>query len=96
MRQLIKFRNVKERDCATVVERCRVLPPLPSARFAPHRVLLCYSVTTGSHNSKAGPPDLCEVTRDNTQRFVLRISDSSVYTVTISKQKVKLTLFLGN
>jgi hypothetical protein len=35
MRELLKFRNLKERDCATVAERCRVLPPLPSPLFAP-------------------------------------------------------------
>jgi hypothetical protein len=35
MRELIKFRNLKKRDCATVVERCCILPPLPSPLFAP-------------------------------------------------------------
>jgi hypothetical protein len=45
MRELIKFRNLKERDCTTVAERCRVLPPLPSPRFAPHRELLGCAVT---------------------------------------------------
>jgi hypothetical protein len=35
MRELLKFRNLKECDCATVAERCRVLPPLPSPLFAP-------------------------------------------------------------
>jgi hypothetical protein len=35
MRELIKFRNLKEHDCATVAERCRILPPLPSPLFAP-------------------------------------------------------------
>jgi hypothetical protein len=35
MRQVINLRNLKERDCATVVERRRVLPPLPSPLFAP-------------------------------------------------------------
>jgi hypothetical protein len=34
MRELLKFRNLKERDCATVAERCCVLPPLPSPLFA--------------------------------------------------------------
>jgi hypothetical protein len=29
MREVITFRNFKERDCATVAERYRVLPPLP-------------------------------------------------------------------
>jgi hypothetical protein len=47
MQELIKFRNFKEWDCATVVEHYRVLPPLPSPRFAPHYVLLGYAVTTG-------------------------------------------------
>jgi hypothetical protein len=45
MRELLKFRNLKERDCATVAERYRVLPPLPSPRFAPLRVLLGCAVT---------------------------------------------------
>jgi hypothetical protein len=36
MRELIIFRNLKEPDCATVAERCRILPPLPSPLFAPH------------------------------------------------------------
>jgi hypothetical protein len=35
-----QFRNLKERDCATVTERYHVLPPLPSPRFAPHCALL--------------------------------------------------------
>jgi hypothetical protein len=35
MREVIKFRNLKELDCATVADRCRVLPPLPSPLFAP-------------------------------------------------------------
>jgi hypothetical protein len=35
MWELLKFRNLKERDCATVAERCCVLPPLPSPLFAP-------------------------------------------------------------
>jgi hypothetical protein len=31
MRELIKFRNLKEHDCATIAERCCVLlPPFPS------------------------------------------------------------------
>jgi hypothetical protein len=29
MRELLKFRNLKERDCTAVAERCRVLSPLP-------------------------------------------------------------------
>jgi hypothetical protein len=29
MREVMKFRNLKERDCATVAERCRILPPYP-------------------------------------------------------------------
>jgi hypothetical protein len=41
MQELIKIRNLKERDCATVAERFRVLPPLPS-----FRVLLGYDVTS--------------------------------------------------
>jgi hypothetical protein len=34
MREVMKFRNLKERDCATVAERRRILPPLPSPLFA--------------------------------------------------------------
>jgi hypothetical protein len=41
MREVITFRNFKERECATVAERRRVLPPLPS-----FRVLLGYAVIT--------------------------------------------------
>jgi hypothetical protein len=55
------------------------LPSLPSPLFAPHSVLLGYMVTTGSRNSKEGPRDLSDVTRNNTQHCVLRMSDSSVY-----------------
>jgi hypothetical protein len=79
MRELIEFRNLEECDCAAVVKRCRVLPPLSSPRFATHRVLLGYAVTTRSRNSKEVPRDLSDVTRKNTQRCVLRMSDSSVY-----------------
>jgi hypothetical protein len=43
MRELLKFRNIKERDCVTVVERCRVLPP--SLPLSSLRVLLGYAVT---------------------------------------------------
>jgi hypothetical protein len=35
MREVIKIRNLKERDCTTVAERCRVFPPLPSLRVVP-------------------------------------------------------------
>jgi hypothetical protein len=45
MRELLKFRNLKERDCTTVAERCRVLPHLSSPRFAPHLALLGCAVT---------------------------------------------------
>jgi hypothetical protein len=79
MRELIIFRNLEEHDCAKVVERCRVLPSLPSPCFAPHRALLGYTVNTGSRNSKEGPRDLHDVTRNNTQRCILLMSDSSVY-----------------
>jgi hypothetical protein len=58
LRELIKLRNLKKRYCATVVEHCCILPPLPSSCFAPHRVLLGYVVTTGSCNSKERPRDL--------------------------------------
>jgi hypothetical protein len=73
MWEVITFRNLKERDCATVPERCRVLPSLPS-----FRMLLGYAVITWSRNSKEGQSDLTDVTRNNTQRCVLRVSDSSV------------------
>jgi hypothetical protein len=45
MWELMKFRNLNERDCATVAERYRVFPPLPSPRFAPNRALLGCAVT---------------------------------------------------
>jgi hypothetical protein len=45
MGELIKFTHLKERDCPTVAECCRVLPPLPPPRFAPHRALLGCAVT---------------------------------------------------
>jgi hypothetical protein len=70
------FRNLAERDCATVAERRRVLPLHPSPIFAP--VLLGYAVTIGSRNSKEGQTDLRDVTRNNTQSYVLRVLDSSV------------------
>jgi hypothetical protein len=73
MRELIKIRNLMECDCATVAEDCRILPPLPSLR-----VLLGYAVITWSRNSKEGQRDLSDVTCNNTQRCVLRMSDSSV------------------
>jgi hypothetical protein len=73
MREGIEFRNLKKRDCTTVAERCRVLPPLPS-----FHVLLGYVVITWSRNSKEGRRDLSDVTRNNTQRCVLCMSDSSV------------------
>jgi hypothetical protein len=73
MQELIKIRNLKERDCATVAERCRVLPPFPS-----FRVLLGYAVITWSRNGKEVRRDLSDLTRNNTQRCLLRMSDSSV------------------
>jgi hypothetical protein len=45
MREVITFRKFKERNCATVAERYRVLPPHPS-----FRVLLGYAVITWSRN----------------------------------------------
>jgi hypothetical protein len=62
MRELLKLRNLKECDLGTVVVHCRVLPPVPSPRFAPHRALLGYV----QRKSKEGPRDLCDVTRNNT------------------------------
>jgi hypothetical protein len=73
MREVITFRNLKERDCATVAERYCVLPPLPS-----FRVLLGYAVITWLRNSKEGQSDLSDVTRNSTRRCVLRVLDSSV------------------
>jgi hypothetical protein len=58
MREVITFRNLKERDCATVAERYRVLPPLPFPRFASLRVLLGYAVITWLRYSKEGRRDL--------------------------------------
>jgi hypothetical protein len=63
MREVITFRNLKERDCATVAGHCRVLPPLPS-----FHMLLGYAVITWSRKSKEGQSDLSDVTRNNTQR----------------------------
>jgi hypothetical protein len=76
MWEVIEFRNLKERDCATVAERRRVLPLHPSPIFAP--VLLDYAVTIVLRNSKEGQTDLSDVTLNNTQRCVLRVLDSSV------------------
>jgi hypothetical protein len=59
MREVITFRNFKERECATVAERCCVLPPLPS-----FRVLLGYAVITWSRNRKEGRRELSDVTRN--------------------------------
>jgi hypothetical protein len=77
MRELLKSRNFKERDCATVAESCRVLPPLPSPLFAP-RVARLHG-NTGWRNSKEGPHNLSDVTRKSTRRCILRMSDSSVH-----------------
>jgi hypothetical protein len=76
-RELLKFRNLKTRDCEIVVSDV-----LPYPRFAPHRTLLGllgYAVNIGLRNSKEELRDLRDVTRNNTQRCVLRTSDSSVY-----------------
>jgi hypothetical protein len=73
MWEVMKYRNLKERDCATVAERCRVLPPFPSLR-----VLLGYAVVTWSRNSTEGWRDLSDVTRNNTQCCLLHMSDSSI------------------
>jgi hypothetical protein len=77
MRDLIKFRNLKERDCATVAERCKA-PYLPFLPLSSLRVLLGYAVTAGSRNSREGPRDLSDVMPNSTRRCVLRMSDSSV------------------
>jgi hypothetical protein len=76
MRELIKFRNLKERDCATVAERCRVLPLLPFPRFALRVARL--RGNTGWRNSKVGQRNLSDVTLNNTRRCVPHMSDSSV------------------
>jgi hypothetical protein len=77
MRELLKFRNLKERDCATVAEGCRTLPP--PLLIASLRVLLGYAVTAGSRNSREGPRDFSYVRRNSTQRCVLGMSGSSVH-----------------
>jgi hypothetical protein len=74
MQELLKSRNLKKRNCATVVSDV-----FPYPRFTPHRMLLGYAITTGLHNSKEGPRDLRDVMCNNTQCCVLRMSDSSVY-----------------
>jgi hypothetical protein len=51
MRGLLKSRNLKERDCATVAERYRILPPLSSPRFALPSVARLRG-NTGWRNSK--------------------------------------------
>jgi hypothetical protein len=43
MRELLKFRNLKERNCTRVAEPCRALPPLPFLSLL--CVLLGYAVT---------------------------------------------------
>jgi hypothetical protein len=53
MREVIEFKNLQKRDCATVAERCRVLPPVLSLR-----VLLGYAVTIGLRSSKEGRRNL--------------------------------------
>jgi hypothetical protein len=78
MRELLKFRNLETRMRYNSGALSRLASP-PFIPLAPHRVLLGYAVTTGSRNSKEGPRDLRNVTRNNTQRCVLRMSDSSVY-----------------
>jgi hypothetical protein len=45
MRELLKFRNLKERDCATLAQCCRILPFFPSPCFVPYRALLGCVVT---------------------------------------------------
>jgi hypothetical protein len=54
MRGLLKFRNLKERDCATVAERYRILPPIPSPRFVPHRALVGCAVTLDGPTVRKG------------------------------------------
>jgi hypothetical protein len=57
MRGVITFRNFKEHNCATVAERYRILPPLPS-----FRVLLGYAVTSVSrHATIAAARHFCAV-----------------------------------
>jgi hypothetical protein len=52
------------------------LPHLASPPLV--RVLLGYAAITWSRNSKEGQRDPSDVARNNTQRCVLRVSDSSV------------------
>jgi hypothetical protein len=78
MRELLKFRNLKERDCAIVAEHYRVLPPLPSPRFALPWVARLRG-NTGWCNSKEGPCNLSDAMRNSTRHCVLCMSDSSVY-----------------
>jgi hypothetical protein len=58
MQEVITFRNFKERDCATVAEHYRILPPLPFPRFASLHLFLGYVVITWSRNSKEEPRNL--------------------------------------
>jgi hypothetical protein len=71
MQGLIKIRSLKERDCATVAECCRVLPPLRSSLFAPRvaRIRGNYLVC----NSKEGRRDLSDVMRNNSSRVTFSV-----------------------
>jgi hypothetical protein len=66
MWELLKFKNLKKCECATVVSDVFSYP-----RFTLHCALLGYAVNTGLRNSKEGPRDLRDVTCNNTQRCVL-------------------------
>jgi hypothetical protein len=65
MWELLKFRNLKERDCATVGERCLAL--------------LGCAVTLDGATVRKDHVTSVTVTRNSTRRCVLRMSDSSVY-----------------
>jgi hypothetical protein len=49
-----------------------------SRRTSVYSSLPGYAVSIGSRNSKEGQTDLRDVTRNNTQSYVLRVVDSSV------------------
>jgi hypothetical protein len=78
MREMITFGNLEKCNCTTVAERCRVLPPFPSPRFASLCVLLGYAISIGSRNNKERPRNLSNITHNSTRRCFLRMSDSSI------------------
>jgi hypothetical protein len=83
MREVMNFRTLKERDCATVTVRYRVLPPFPSLCL-----LLGYAVTVmkddetsvSRHTTIAAARrfSVRSALTNSTQCCVLRVLDSSV------------------